>query len=35
MFEKYNQNPKQIARQCLNKMENRQKTKYKQNARQT
>jgi len=31
MFEKYNQNPKQIAKQCSNKLE----TKYKQNARQT
>jgi hypothetical protein len=35
MFEKYNLNPKQIARQCSNRMENKFETKYKQNARQT
>jgi hypothetical protein len=35
MFEKYNQNLKQIARQCSNRMENRLETKYKQNVKQT
>jgi hypothetical protein len=35
IFEKYNQNPKQIARQCSNRMEDKLETQCKQNATQT